>query len=54
VRSREWLDFVEGACYRTVALWMSDAWTTVQAEGWQAPMHWHKQDDGRQILGTGA
>jgi ergothioneine biosynthesis protein EgtB len=53
VRNREWLEFMEAGGYRTVALWMSDGWSTVQTEGWQAPMHWHEQDDGWHIMGPG-
>ncbi len=53
IRNREWLDFMNDAGYLTVALWMSDGWATVQAEGWHAPMHWHKRDDGWHIMGPG-
>jgi ergothioneine biosynthesis protein EgtB len=53
VRNRDWLNFMEDAGYGTVALWMSDGWATVRAEGWQAPMHWHEQDDGWHIMGPG-
>ena len=53
VRNREWLDFMADDGYRTVALWMSDGWATVRAEGWQAPMHWHEHADGWHIMGPG-
>ncbi len=53
VRNREWLDFMADGGYRSVSLWMSDGWATVQAEGWRAPMHWHEREGGWHIMGPG-
>lgn len=44
VSNAEWLDFIEAGGYTTPSLWLSDGWTTVQAEGWQAPGYWRQKD----------
>jgi ergothioneine biosynthesis protein EgtB len=44
VSNGEWLEFIKAAGYETPSLWLSDGWTTVQAEGWQAPGYWRLQD----------
>ena len=46
VSNAEWLEFIAGGGYTTSALWLSDAWTMVQAEGWQAPGYWRQRDGG--------
>ncbi len=53
VRNGEWLDFIADGGYRTSSLWMSDGWSTVQAEGWTAPLHWRREDDTWQQMGPG-
>jgi ergothioneine biosynthesis protein EgtB len=53
VRNQDWLNFMADGGYRSVALWMSDGWASVQSEGWGAPMHWHEQDDVWHIMGPG-
>lgn len=40
VRCGEFLAFVRDGGYRDPALWLSDGWATVQAQGWQAPLYW--------------
>lgn len=44
VANREWLDFMADGGYRQAALWLSDGWARVQAEGWNSPLYWEKQD----------
>jgi ergothioneine biosynthesis protein EgtB len=44
VTNAEWLEFIEAGGYRTPSLWLSDGWTIVQAEGWQAPGYWRETD----------
>ncbi len=44
VSNAEWLEFIDAGSYATSSLWLSDGWATVQAEGWQAPGYWRKQD----------
>ena len=46
VTNGEWLEFIAAGGYATPSLWLSDAWTTVQSEDWQAPGYWRQQDGG--------
>jgi ergothioneine biosynthesis protein EgtB len=46
VTAGDWLAFITEGGYREPALWMSDGWATVQAEGWEAPEYWVRADDG--------
>lgn len=40
----EYLAFIEDGGYKRAALWLSDGWTLVKAEGWQAPAYWSCED----------
>ncbi len=40
----EYLDFIEDGGYRQAGLWLSDGWSLVNAEGWQAPAYWDHRD----------
>jgi ergothioneine biosynthesis protein EgtB len=40
VSNREWLAFIAAGGYRDPALWLSDGWDVVQAQGWNAPLYW--------------
>jgi ergothioneine biosynthesis protein EgtB len=40
----EWLAFIADDGYRRPELWLSDGWSAVQANGWEAPLYW--RDDG--------
>jgi ergothioneine biosynthesis protein EgtB len=40
----EYLDFIEAGAYRRPEFWLSDGWAAVQAEGWEAPLYWRRQD----------
>ncbi|HVV60735.1 MAG TPA: ergothioneine biosynthesis protein EgtB [Pseudolabrys sp.] len=44
VTNAEWLKFIEAGAYETPSLWLSDAWATIQAEGWEAPGYWRRVD----------
>ena len=44
VSNAEWLAFIENGGYLTPSLWLSDGWATAQAEGWEAPGYWRRQD----------
>ncbi|HEY5279688.1 MAG TPA: ergothioneine biosynthesis protein EgtB [Pseudolabrys sp.] len=44
VSNAEWLAFIEAGGYRTPSLWLSDGWTAVQNESWQAPGYWRQKD----------
>jgi ergothioneine biosynthesis protein EgtB len=46
VTNAEWFAFIEAGGYATPSLWLSDGWTAVQTEGWQAPGYWRNKDGG--------
>lgn len=46
VTNGEWKAFVDDGGYTRSELWLSDAWATVTAEGWSAPIYWRRQDSG--------
>ena len=46
VTNGEWLDFMADGGYTTPTLWLSDGFATVEAQGWNAPGYWRKNDDG--------
>ena len=46
VTNAEWAEFIAAGGYTTPSLWLSDGWTAVQAEGWQAPGYWREKDGG--------
>jgi ergothioneine biosynthesis protein EgtB len=44
VTNGEWLNFIADGGYRTASLWLADGWTTVNREGWCAPLYWEERD----------
>jgi ergothioneine biosynthesis protein EgtB len=44
VTNGEWLEFMADRGYGTPALWLSDGWSTVEAEQWDAPGYWRHVD----------
>jgi len=44
ITNGEWLEFMAEGGYATPSLWLSDGWAQVEAQGWQAPGYWRKQD----------
>ena len=44
VTNGEWLEFMKDGGYSNAALWLSDAWTQIQTEGWNAPAYWEEKD----------
>jgi ergothioneine biosynthesis protein EgtB len=44
VTTGEWLEFIQQGGYATPTLWLSDGWSTVEAQGWKAPGYWRKVD----------
>jgi ergothioneine biosynthesis protein EgtB len=44
VTNAEWLDFMAEGGYRDPALWLSEGWTKLEAEGWDAPGYWRMRD----------
>ncbi len=45
VTCREYLQFIEDGGYRRPELWLSDGWAAVQAQGWTAPLYWHRDGE---------
>lgn len=41
----EWKQFMADGGYSRPELWLSDGWATVQAEGWDAPHYWRREDE---------
>jgi ergothioneine biosynthesis protein EgtB len=46
VTAGEYLGFIEDGGYERPELWLSDGWAAVGAEGWRAPLYWHREEDG--------
>ncbi|HET6435011.1 MAG TPA: ergothioneine biosynthesis protein EgtB [Xanthomonadaceae bacterium] len=40
VSNAEFRAFIDDGGYRTPALWLSEGWTLVEAEGWTRPLYW--------------
>src|SRR5437762_140058 len=53
VSNLEWLEFMADGGYRTPALWLSDGWAMVEAEGWAAPGYWQETDGHWQVMTLG-
>jgi ergothioneine biosynthesis protein EgtB len=48
VTNGDYLTFMEDDGYTRAALWLSDGWDTVCAQGWRAPLYWEERDGGWQ------
>jgi dimethylhistidine N-methyltransferase len=47
VTNGEWLKFIKAGGYSQAGLWLSEGWTTVQENGWNAPLYWqHDESHG--------
>lgn len=47
VTNREYLGFMSDEGYRRPELWLSAGLATVQERGWDAPLYWERDEDGR-------
>jgi ergothioneine biosynthesis protein EgtB len=45
VTNGEYLEFIADGGYADALHWLSDGWTTVQTEGWDAPLHWRRDGE---------
>ncbi len=45
VTCAEYLDFMEDGGYQRPELWLSEGWTTVRNEGWEAPLYWRRSPE---------
>ncbi|HEY4370184.1 MAG TPA: ergothioneine biosynthesis protein EgtB [Steroidobacteraceae bacterium] len=50
VTNREYLEFVRDGGYRRADLWLSDGWSTVNAESWSRPFYWNESLDAEFTL----
>ena len=53
VSNAEWLEFIAAGAYETPSLWLSDGWSAVQNEGWQAPGYWRLRQDNWHVMTLG-
>ena len=42
----EWMSFMEDDGYMRPEFWLSDGWSIVMTQGWQAPLYWFRDADG--------
>ena len=42
VTNGDWLEFMADGGYATPTIWLSDGWTAVEAQRWEAPGYWQK------------
>ncbi len=49
VTETEYLAFMADGGHATPLLWLSDGWTTCEAQAWQAPLHWRDDGDGWRV-----
>ncbi|MEO6911313.1 MAG: ergothioneine biosynthesis protein EgtB [Edaphobacter sp.] len=45
VTCAEYLAFIDQNGYNRPELWLSEGWTTLHAEGWQAPLYWRRDSE---------
>jgi ergothioneine biosynthesis protein EgtB len=43
IRNGEYAAFIEDGGYQRSELWLSEGWAKVTAEGWKAPLYWHRE-----------
>ena len=46
VSNREYISFINDGGYQKAEFWLSDGWTLCRKEEWEAPMYWHKNNQG--------
>jgi ergothioneine biosynthesis protein EgtB len=52
VSNGEYQAFVADGGYRRPEFWLSDGWSRVRDENWEAPLYWLKDDDGSESIFT--
>ncbi|MDX1973029.1 MAG: ergothioneine biosynthesis protein EgtB [Candidatus Sumerlaeia bacterium] len=46
----EFLEFIEDKGYQNANHWLSEGWSVVLSQKWEAPFHWRKSADGWRIM----
>jgi len=49
----QWQTFMRDGGYSRPDLWLSDGWIAAQAEGWEAPGYWRREEDGWSVMTLG-
>jgi len=44
ITNGEYLEFIDAGGYTRPEFWLSLGWTTVNEQGWEAPLYWRKRD----------
>jgi ergothioneine biosynthesis protein EgtB len=52
VTNGEYAEFIADGGYRRPEFWLSDGWALRETEGWNAPLYWLSDDDGRRRIFT--
>ena len=47
VTAREYLAFIDDNGYTRPELWLSEGWSTMRANAWQAPLYWRRDSDAQ-------
>ena len=50
VTNREYLEFIQDGGYERPEIWLSDGWSTVEANDWNAPSYWEKKNGSWQYF----
>jgi ergothioneine biosynthesis protein EgtB len=50
VSNAEFRAFIADGGYRRPELWLSEGWSTVQSQAWQAPAYWQRAGDGWDVF----
>ena len=45
ITNAEYLEFIADGAYDRPEFWLSEGWSTVQAQGWRAPLYWEKREE---------
>ena len=49
----EWLEFIDDGGYHRADLWLSDGWSMIGEQGWDAPLYWSRVDDEWHVFTLG-